>query len=64
MRSYRGIMESPARLREAVELALGAVADGRMRLPVGLRLPLSSAAQGYDLIRTSHAGRIVVETAR
>jgi NADPH2:quinone reductase len=63
MLSYRGIMEPPARLREAVELALDAVADGRMRIPVGPRLPMSSAAQGYNLIRTSHAGRIIVEIA-
>jgi NADPH:quinone reductase-like Zn-dependent oxidoreductase len=64
MRSYRGIMEPPGRLRQAVELALAAVADGRMRIPVGPRLPLSSAAQAYDLIRTSHTGRIVVEIAQ
>jgi NADPH2:quinone reductase len=63
MRSYRGIMEPPARLREAVKLALGAVAEGRMRIPVGPRLPMASAAEAYDLIRTSHAGRIIIETA-
>jgi NADPH2:quinone reductase len=64
MRSYRGIMEPPQRLREAVELALAAVADGRMHIPVGSCLPLSSAAQAYDLIGTSHAGRIVIDTDR
>jgi NADPH2:quinone reductase len=64
MRSYRGIMEPPERIREAVELALAAVADGRLRIPLGSRVPLSSAAQAYDLIRTSHTGRIVVEIAR
>lgn len=64
MRSYRGIMEPPGRLREAVELALRAVADGRMQIPVGPHLLMSSAAQAYDLIRSTHAGRIIIETAR
>jgi NADPH2:quinone reductase len=64
MCSYRGILEPPERLREAVALALTFLAEGRLWMPLGVRIPLSSAAQAYDLIGTSHTGRIVIEIGR
>ena len=64
MRSYRGILEPPERLREAVALALTSLVEGRLWVPIGARIPLSSAAQAYDLIGTSHTGRIVIEIGR
>jgi NADPH2:quinone reductase len=63
MLSYRGILEPPERLREGVALALAALAEGRLRMPVGMRIPLSAAARAYDLLSTSHSGRIVIEIA-
>ncbi|MCC6949753.1 MAG: zinc-binding alcohol dehydrogenase family protein [Bradyrhizobiaceae bacterium] len=64
MRSYRGILEPPERLQEGVALALAALAEGRLRIPVGPHIPLTQAADGYALLSTNRVGRIVIEIAR
>ena len=60
LKGYRGVLEPPDRLREAVELALIAVSEGRLRIPIGRHLPLTSATQAFDIVRMSHQGKIVV----
>jgi NADPH:quinone reductase len=64
MRGFRGIAESPERLREAVGLALAALGAGKLRIPIRHRVPMSSAASALDLVRTSHEGRIVIEIGK
>jgi NADPH2:quinone reductase len=61
MRGYRGVLEPPARLREAVELALAAVAQGRMRIPIATPIKFSSAKHALEQIARSHEGKILVE---
>ena len=63
MRSYRGILEPAERLREACILAMKAVAEGRLKIPIGPRVPINSGVEAYEHIRTSHVGRVVVEIA-
>jgi NADPH2:quinone reductase len=60
MRGYAGVLEPPSRLREAVELALQAAADGHLRIPVGEQFQLHSAPEALERVAKSHQGKIIV----
>jgi NADPH2:quinone reductase len=47
---YGGLIESPESLREATELALGALAEGRMEIPVEALVPLERVNDAFSAL--------------